>query len=297
MGTAALGTGGQGSSAGRTAAMKKLLRRMRRNRLGPFAALFLAVMVAFALFPGVFATHDPLQQSLMKALQGSSSEHWLGTDHLGRDTWSRIVYGTRVSLQVGLVAVGIAAVSGMVVGLLAGYRGGWIDASLMRMADAIWSFPYLVLALALVTIRGPGLFNIMLAIAVVYMPGFARLARALTISTKNRDFVQAAIATGMSNTRIVLKHITPNIIAPIVVHASLSIGHAIIFEASLSFLGVGVPPPTPTWGGMLRDAYGYLEYAPLFAIAVGSFIFFTVLSANIFGDWVRDLIDPRLKGL
>src|SRR5690625_1340136 len=192
--------GGKPLSEQRRDTMKTVLWRMRRNRLGPIAGLFLAVMVAFALFPGVFATHDPLQQSLMNSLQGSSSEHWLGTDHLGRDTWSRIVYGTRISLQVGLVAVSIAAVSGLLVGLLAVFRGGWLDACLMRLADAIWSLPYIVLALALVTIRGPGLFNIMLAIAVVYMPGFARLARALTISTKSRDFVQAAIASGMSNT-------------------------------------------------------------------------------------------------
>lgn len=273
------------------------VRRVLRVRLALPSAIWIGLVTLAALVPQLFATHDPLRQSLLDSLQGPSFEHWLGTDHLGRDVWSRIVYGSRISLQVGLVAVGFAASGGFIVGLVAGYYGGWIDAVIMRITDAVWSIPYLVLALALVAVRGPSLLNVMLAIGIVYMPGFARLTRGQVLAIREREFVHGAVAVGGRAWRVMAMHVAPNVLTPIIVFGSLSIGHAVIAEASLSFLGVGVPPPTPTWGGMLRDAYRLLERAPTFAISAGSVIFLTVLAANFLGDAMRDVFDPKLKGV
>jgi peptide/nickel transport system permease protein len=272
-------------------------RRVLRVRLALPSAIWLGLVAIAAIAPDLFATHDPMRQSLMRALQAPSAEHWLGTDHLGRDVWSRLVHGARISLQVGLVAVGLATIGGFLVGLIAGSYGGWVDAAIMRVTDAVWSIPYLVLALALVAIRGPSLLNVMLAIGVVYMPGFARLTRGQVLAVRERDFVQGAVAVGAGAWRVMARHIAPNVLTPIIVFGSLSIGHAVIAEASLSFLGVGVPPPTPTWGGMLRDAYRLLDHAPTFAIGSGTVIFLTVLAANFLGDALRDVLDPRLRGV
>lgn len=271
--------------------------RVLRVRLAFVSAIWILLVVIAALVPDLFATHDPLRQNLMAALRGPSAEYWLGTDHLGRDVWSRLVFGARVSLQVGLVAVGFAATGGFVIGLIAGYFGRWVDAIIMRFTDAIWSIPYLVLALALVAIRGASLLNVMLAIGVVYMPGFARLTRGQAIVIRERDFVHGAVALGARSWRVMALHVAPNILTPIIVYGSLSIGHAVIAEASLSFLGVGVPPPTPTWGGMLRDAYRLLDHAPIFAVSAGAAIFLTVLAANFLGDAIRDVFDPKLRGV
>lgn len=270
--------------------------RVMRVRLALPSTIWLLLVVVASLAPGLFATHSPIKQDLMSALQGPSAEHWLGTDHLGRDVWSRLVHGARVSLQVGLVAVGLAALGGLIIGLFAGYFGGWLDAALMRITDAIWSIPYLVLALALVAVRGPGLLNVMLAIGVVNMPGFARLTRGQVLAIREREFVQGAVAVGARSLRVIVQHVAPNILTPIIVFGSLTVGQAVIAEATLSFLGVGVPPPTSTWGGMLRDAYRLLERAPAFAISSGGVIFLTVLAANFLGDALRDVLDPKLRG-
>lgn len=271
--------------------------RVLRVRLALVSAIWILLVILAAAVPDLFATHDPLSQNLMSALRGPSAEHFLGTDHLGRDVWSRLVYGSRVSLQVGLVAVGFAATGGFLIGLIAGYFGRWVDAIIMRFTDAVWSIPYLVLALALVAIRGASLLNVMLAIGVVYMPGFARLTRGQVIAVREREFVQGAVSLGAGSWRVMALHIAPNILTPVIVFGSLSIGHAVIAEASLSFLGVGVPPPTPTWGGMLRDAYRLLDHAPTFAVSSGAVIFLTVLAANFLGDAVRDVFDPKLRGV
>jgi peptide/nickel transport system permease protein len=288
----------RGSSSARTLArFLHTVRRVLRVRLALPSAIWIGLVTLAAIAPALFATHDPLRQELMASLQGPSFDHWLGTDHLGRDVWSRIVYGSRVSLQVGLVAVGFAAAGGFVVGLIAGYYGGWVDAIIMRITDAVWSIPYLVLALALVAVRGASLLNVMIAIGVVYMPGFARLTRGQVLAVREREFVHGAVAIGARAWRIMAWHVTPNVLTPIIVFGSLSIGHAVIAEASLSFLGVGVPPPTPTWGGMLRDAYRLLDRAPMFAVSSGGVIFLTVLAANFLGDALRDVFDPKLRGV
>lgn len=271
--------------------------RIFKVRLALPSAIWLVLMLAFAAVPDLFATHSPVQQNLREALQSPSGEHWLGTDHLGRDIWSRIVHGSRISLLVGVVAVGFAAVSGLLLGLFAGYFGGWRDVITTRITDAIWCIPYLVLAIALVAVRGADLLNVMIAIGIVFTPGFVRLIRGQAIGLRQREFVQAAVASGASDTRVILRHVAPNIVTPMVVQASLSVGHAIIAESSLSFLGLGVRPPQPTWGGLVRDAYIYLDHAPYFVISAGLFIFITVLSFNFLGDALRDVLDPRLRGV
>ncbi len=264
-------------------------------RLALPSAIWIALVAIAAIFPQLFATHDPIRQSLMSSLQGPSWEHFLGTDHLGRDVWSRIVYGARISLQVGLVSVGLAAIGGFVIGLVAGYFGGWVDAVIMRITDAIWSIPYLVLALALVAVRGPSLFNVMLAIGVVYMPGFARLTRGQVLAVREREFVQGAVAMGAQAWRVIAYHVAPNVLTPIIVFGSLSIGHAVIAEASLSFLGVGVPPPTPTWGGMLSEGRDYILFFEWLPLYPGLAILLTVTGFNLLGDGLRDALDPKTR--
>jgi len=261
-----------------------------------WSVLWILLLVMFGLWPTVFASQDPNRQNLRATLQPRSSQHLLGTDHLGRDLWSRLVFGTRISLQVGGLAVAAAGFVGFVLGVSAGFYEGLVGILVMRVTDALWCVPSLVLALALVAVRGPGLGNVILAVGLVYVPAFARLARAQVLAIKQLPFVEAARAVGAGNGRIMLQHITPNVLTPIVVQASLSVGHAIIVEASLSFLGVGIAPPTATWGGLLRDGFGFIYRTPTFSIAPGIFLFLTVLAANFLGDALRDGLDPRMRG-
>lgn len=291
-----LGVPGKRRNSSR-AAWRASLRKVFRVRLALPSAIWLTLMLAMAVAPGVFTTHNPTQQNLRATLQSPNTTHWLGTDHLGRDIWSRIVHGTRISLLVGVVAVAVASALGLMLGLYAGYRGGWVDAALTRLTDAIWCIPYLVLAIALVALRGADLLNVMLAIGIVYTPGFARLIRGQAIAFRDREFIHAAVASGAKTPRVLWRHLTPNVLTPIIVQASLSVGHAIIAESSLSFLGLGVRPPQPTWGGLVRDAYIYLDHAPHFVIAAGTVIFLTVLAFNFLGDAIRDAFDPRLRGV
>lgn len=269
--------------------------RLLRSRLALPAAVVLLVMCGCALFAGVLAPYDPLFQDYENILAPPSPAHVMGTDDLGRDVFSRIVYSARVSMSVGLVAVGIALVIGIPIGLLAAYNGGWLDDTLMRAMDAISSFPALLLALGITVALRPGLINVMIAIAVVYIPAFARLARGEALSTREREFVTAARVLGARPSRLIARHIWPNVTAPIIVLASLRVATAIVTEASLSFLGAGVPPPTPSWGGMLKASYQYTETSPWLAMFPGLAIFLTVFAANIFGDALRSALDPRLR--
>jgi peptide/nickel transport system permease protein len=282
----------------RVAARPGALRFMRRvlsGRLAPLAVALLAVLAGCAIFADAIAGYDPITyQSYVDANQGPSAAHWFGTDYLGRDTMSRVIYGARVSLTVGTVSVGIGLTVGVLTGLLAGFFGGKADAVLMRITDAIWTFPSLMLALAITSALGPGIFNAMIAIGVVGIPFFARLARASTLTVRELDFVMAARTLGLSSPRIIVRHVLPNIAAPIIVQGSLALGGAIITEASLSFLGVGVQPPTPSWGIELRSGYQYLELNPALAIFPGMAIFLTVLAFNFLGDGLRTALDPRL---
>ena len=274
-------------------ASRQALRRFARNRLALAGLILIVLLSLMALFAPWFAPYDPIQQNYDALSQAPSKLHLFGTDNLGRDVLSRTIYGARVSLSAGVIAVGLATLAGLVFGMVAGFFGGVLDEIIMRVVDAMLAFPFLVLAITLAAVLGPNLQNAMLAIAVVSAPVFARLARGQVLSERERDYVQAAHALGSSDWRIVTHHLLPNIAGPIIIQASLSVAGAILAESSLSFLGLGVQPPTPSWGEMLNTARGYLRDAPWTAIAPGSLIFISVLAFNLLGDGLRDALDPK----
>jgi peptide/nickel transport system permease protein len=251
--------------------------------------------LASAIVGPVVAPHDPAAVHVDAILQGPSARYWLGTDELGRDLLSRVLLGARVSLSIAVSVVFLAASVGIVIGLAAGYSGGRLDGLLMRLMDILFAFPAVLLALALVSVLGTSIRNLVIAITVVYVPVFARLVRSLTQQVRGELFVEAARALGASGPRIVLLHILPNISAPILVQATVVLAYAILVEAAMSFLGLGVQPPTPTWGGMLSAGKGHMELSPWVAIVPGLAIMLTVLGFNLVGDGVRDLLDPRLR--
>jgi len=272
----------------------RLLRSALKSRLAGTAFLVAMAVTFIALFADVLSPYDPLRQDYSAYLQPPSRAHLLGTDSLGRDILARIIYGSRVSLAVGVIAVGIAVAVGASVGLASGYCGGRVDNVLMWIVDAIWTFPSLVLALSMAAALGPGIDKVMIAVGVVYIPAFARLVRGQTLSVREREFVIAARALGADDLRMVIRHIWPNVTGPTVVQASLNVATAIITEASLSFLGVGVRPPAPSWGSMLKLGYQYMEVAPWMSIFPGLAIFITVLAFNLAGDGLREALDPRM---
>lgn len=273
-----------------------MLKKLLENKLAFAAGLFLCLLIVFAIFASVIAPYDPKVQNYSEILQAPSAAHWFGTDEIGRDILSRVIYGAQVSLQAGLISVGIALAVGVPIGLLSGYyRGFWDEYVIMRITDAMLSFPSLVLALALAAVLGAGLGNAMIAIGIVLTPNFIRLIRAEVLAHREREYVEAAKASGLRDWRIIAFHIFPNTLAPIMVQATLAIAAAIISEASLSYLGLGTQPPTPSWGAMLSAGQGYLADAPWIAIFPGLFIFLTVLSINLFGDGIRDILDPKMK--
>ncbi|MBV9132359.1 MAG: ABC transporter permease [Chloroflexi bacterium] len=251
------------------------------------------LVVVMALFAPVISPYDPLHQDVNNLLGPPSVLHPFGTDNTGRDVLARVVWGSRVSLAAGLVSVAIALLVGCAIGLAAGYWGGRLDSVLMRLIDAVLSFPALVLALALGAVLGAGLGGVLIALGVVYTPTFARLMRGQVFSVRTREFVQAARVLGGADTWILSRHILPNAATPIVVQASLSIGFAILAEASLSFLGLGIQPPEPSWGSMINAGRGYLQQAPWLVFGPGAALFVTVLALNFLGDGIRDALDPR----
>jgi ABC-type dipeptide/oligopeptide/nickel transport system permease subunit len=272
-----------------------VLRRAARARLAPFGAAVLALSVLLALAAPLVAPYDPLAQNLGNTLAPPDRVHLLGTDNVGRDVLSRVIWGTRVSLVAGLVSVVLAGVAGSVLGVVAGYCGGRVDGLVMRVMDAVLSFPPLVLALALGAILGAGLGGVLLALGVVYTPTFARLMRGQVLTITARDYVDAARGLGASGWRVALRHVVPNAINPIVVQASLSVAFAILAEASLSFLGLGVQPPQASWGSMINAGRGYLQQAPWIVFGPGAALFVTVVGLNFVGDAVRDALDPRTR--
>jgi peptide/nickel transport system permease protein len=274
---------------------RAFMRRLLRTRLvGPSLAVILLLAV-FSLFPGQFSLFDPVaDQFYAKANQGPTMEHPLGTDYLGRDIYSRIVAGARISMLVGVISVGIGLIVGVSFGVLGGYLGGWIDTIVMRLADVIWAFPSLILALAITSALGSGIGNAMIAIGVLNVPFFARLARGSTLSARELDYVLAARTLGSTPVRIMLRHLLPNIAAPVIVQASLAFGVAVTTEASLSFLGVGAKPPTPSWGVDLQVGYQYLANNAVQALVPGTAIVICVLAFNFLGDGLRTALDPKL---
>jgi peptide/nickel transport system permease protein len=272
----------------------QFLRRLLETRLAGAGLIISAIVVFCALGAPLLAPYDPNEQDYLALRDPPSAAHILGTDDIGRDVLSRIIFGSRVSLEVGLFAVGIAIAVGVSLGLVAGYAGGLADDVIMRVVDAVQAFPNLVLALAITAALGPSIANAMLAIGFVGTPGIARLTRGQTLSVREREFVAAARVCGAGPLEIMRLHIWPNVTAPIVVQATLLMGTAIVTEAALSFLGVGVQPPTPSWGAMLRTGSQYLEVAPWIGMASGAAIFLTVLAFNFVGDGLRRALDPRL---
>ncbi|MBW8268609.1 ABC transporter permease [Caldovatus aquaticus] len=280
----------RGESPGRRA-----LRRFLRHRIALFGFLVIVVFVTVALAAPWVAPYDPLATSWTAIRKAPSAAHWFGTDENGRDVLSRVVWGARASLMAGVVSVLFAAAIGVPIGLVAGFAGGVLDAVLSRIADAMLSVPFLILAIALAAFLGPALENAMLAIAITFSPVFVRLARGMALDAKATDWVEAARALGNPPWRIAALHVLPNIVPPLLVQSTLAIAEAIIAEAALSFLGLGQQPPAPSWGSMLNSAQRFLESAPWLAIFPGAAIFLVVLSFNLVGDGLRDAFDPRAE--
>lgn len=270
-------------------------RRYARHRLAVLASVIVLVLAVVAVTASIATPYNPHKQDYGALLQPPSAAHWLGTDDLGRDSLSRVMLGSQVSLAAGLVSVGLALALGLPLGLLAGFRRGWWDDIIMRITDAFQSFPFLILALAIAATLGPGALNGMIAIGVGFTPGFIRLVRGQVLAQREQEYVLAARTVGVPELRLLGIHILPNILAPILVQASLAVAAAIIAEAGLSYLGLGVQPPMPSWGSMLRIAQGYLTTAPWMAVWPGAAIFVAVLSINLVGDGLRDVLDPRLQ--
>ena len=269
---------------------------IRRKPLGAVSAAVIATLVLTAIFAHVLSPYDPIETHPEIRLQAPSRAHPFGTDDIGRDVLSRIIHGARISLWVGLLAVGIGTVAGMIIGLVCGYCEGRLDLILQRVMDAIQAIPGLVLALAIVSVLKPSTTNAMLAIAIVIIPGNSRIVRGAVLSTKQNRYVEAAHAIGCRHPRIILSHILPNVTAPILVIASIWLGNAILIEATLSFLGLGTQPPTPSWGLMLSSTgRAFMEQAPWLAIFPGLAISLAVLGFNLFGDTLRDAWDPKLR--
>ncbi|HET6946670.1 MAG TPA: nickel transporter permease [bacterium] len=271
-------------------------RRMVRHSSLVAGAIIAAIVVAAAVLAPYFSPHDPIEQAFSDQLLAPSLAHPFGTDEFGRDIFSRVIYGARIALVVGVVADGIATLLGVILGVVSGYFGGRTDAWLMRIVDVLLAFPYLLLAMIVVAILGPSLVNAMVAIGVVYMPQFARVVRAAVLQVKEEDFVDAARAVGAGSSRILTRHVLPNVLSPIIVMATLTVGFMIVETAGLSFLGLGASPPTPEWGSMLATGRSFMLTAPWIATFPGVAILITVIGFNLIGDGMRDLLDPRLRG-
>jgi peptide/nickel transport system permease protein len=268
-------------------------RKFRRNGLAVAGLVIVVILLAMAIFGPVIAPYKPDVTNFQLPMHPPGPGHWLGTDELGRDLLSRILYGSQESLASGLLVVVLAMVIGVPLGLLAGYAGGWTDEIIMRVMDAWLAFPGLVLAMAIAFVLGPSLINAIIAIVVVSIPGYARITRGQAMTLKNREYVDAARAVGASPFRIMMRHILANAATPIVVVATLNVGGAILAIASLSFLGLGPPPPAPDWGAMVQEGANYLTMAPWISFFPGLAIFMAVMGFTILGDGIRDVFDPR----
>jgi peptide/nickel transport system permease protein len=272
-----------------------LWRRLRRNRAAVVGAGIVLVFVLLAVLAPVLVPYNPIQGNLNDRLLPLSGTHWLGTDELGRDLLSRILYGARVSLQIQIVAVVLALIVGVLLGSLSGYLGGYVDSLIMRCMDILLAFPGIFLALGIIAALGPGLVNLMFAAGISSIPQFARIVRASILSLKEREFVEAALALGSGSNRVMFRHLLPNCLAPIIVQSTLRMATVLLTASGLSFLGLGVQPPTPEWGAMLSNSRSYLIVAPHVATIPGVAIMVVVVGFNLFGDGLRDTLDPRLR--
>jgi peptide/nickel transport system permease protein len=275
----------------------RFLRVLFSRGLVIFGTGIILVVIITAFFAPLLAPYNPYDQDLSQSLAKPSSEHWLGTDSLGRDTLSRLIYGSRNSLMVGIVALSIAAIIGITMGLLGGYLGGWVYTIIMRFVDSLMCFPMILLALVIASLLGGGMKNVMIALGIAMLPGYARLMCGQVLSVKEYDYVLAANSEGASKLRIMLSHIAPNCFPPLIVLMTMQIGAAILGEAGLSFLGIGIDPPAAAWGLMVNDGRYYLMTNPILSFAPGLAIMFVVFAFNMVGDGLRDALDPRLRGV
>jgi len=280
----------------KTKANKKKWLIFTRNKTSVIGAVLAIIIILIAIFAPVIATFDPLKQDIFNALSPMSRIHLFGTDDYGRDIFSRIIWGSRISILIGITSVLFGMAIGTCIGITAGYFGGKIESILMRFTDIMMSFPDLILAIIISAVLGPSMINIIITIGIARTPGFARLVHGIVLSIKEREYVEAAKSLGASNGRIMFMHILPNFIGQLLVAGTLWIGDAIRLEANLAFVGLGVPPPFPTWGGIARDGINLLMNSPWISLFAGLSIFITILSFNMFCDGLRDIIDPKLRG-
>ena len=275
--------------------LDQMLHAFSSNKLSWFGAAIFLIVVLMAIFAPLLTIHDPLDQNILHRLEGPTAEFWMGTDAYGRDVYARLLFGSRISLIIGGAAILSAMVIGSIIGILAGYYGGKIDVVMMQANDVLLSFPTLILGLIIVAMLGPSVQNLIIAISLTAIPGFARIARAPTIVVKERDFIEACRALGYGDIRIMLGHVLPNVVSDILVMGSLWLATAIRVEASLSFIGLGVKPPTPTWGGMIREGFENILDNPWMSVFPGLAILVVVFSLNLLGDGLRDAIDPKTR--
>ncbi len=274
---------------------RRAVRLLIRRKTALLGAVIMLVFFLMALLAPWVAPHDPLLQDLNNVLQRPSAAHLFGTDDFGRDVLSRVIWGSRISLSVGLIAVGIGLVVGTILGAVAGYKGGWLDYAILGVADTVWAFPEILLAIALVAILRPGLGSAMIALGLVTWPQYARVARGQFVALRGRDFVIAAQSLGAPDLRVIWKHMLPNAVSPLIVLATMGMAGAILVEASLSFLGLGAQPPQPSWGAMLSAGRIFINRAPWLTFIPGGAIMLTVLGFNLLGDALRDVLDPRQR--
>lgn len=275
----------------------EVLTKTLRIPQAAFGVVILTVTMLSAILAPAIVPVDPEEMDFDNLLQGISAEHWLGSDQMGRDTLARLIFGAQVALMVSLGAVGIGVAIGVPLGLLSVYFGGYVDDAIMRLMDALVVFPSLLIAVGLAAAMGGSLSTVILAIGIANIPWMARVIRSQGLTIRELDYIAAAEAGGMSHARIIIKHILPNCVAPVIVQSTLSMGYAVLTEAALGFIGVGIQPPTPTWGNMLQQAYPMLDQQPLLSVVPGLAIFLLVLAFNFVGDALRDVLDPRLKGV
>ncbi len=275
--------------------MGEIWYRFRKNKLAFSGFIILLIFIILAIAAPLIAPYDPFEMNTDEMLQGPSINHWFGTDQFGRDILSRIIHGTRISFKVGIISVGISLVVGVAMGIVAGFYGKWVDIIVSRIIDIMFSFPDIFLALVIMALLGTSLTNVMIAIGIVYTPIFARIARGATLTVKENAYIEAARSIGVGDIMIILRHILPNILAPIIVQTTLSFGFAIRSEAALSFLGLGVEPDVPSWGIMLNEGKDWMEMAWWVAVFPGLAATLAILSFNVLGDGLRDALDPQLR--
>ncbi|MCI5724764.1 MAG: nickel transporter permease [Fusobacterium gastrosuis] len=275
----------------------EIARMLAKNKMAMLGLVILIILVVLALFADVIADYETvvIKQNLSNRLVPPNSENWLGTDEFGRDIFARLIHGARVSLKVGILAVGLSIIIGGTLGAIAGFYGGYIDNVIMRIMDIFLAVPSILLAIAIVSALGPSIINLMIAISISSVPRYARIVRASVLSIRDQEFIEAAKAIGASNARIIFKHIIPNSLAPVIVQGTLGVASAILSTAGLSFIGLGIQPPDPEWGSMLSGGRQYLRYAWWVTTFPGVAIMITILSLNLLGDGLRDALDPRLK--